>query len=367
MKNFPGTRMCLYLALLLLPNSLLASDVDQSLVATTPHFAFYSYLATNLHDALIVAGADRNKEKPELFPSQPIQEDNDSCFAGLPPSAQTGWNLAVDYYAEVISPNSWLSRQQYQLRVELAGVGEELDARAQSFVDIARGFRATAKPAYEACRWTVQDRENRDWIDDLTPHLAIHESAVTSRLEQLYQTPWHGLPIRVDVVATAPPVGANTIGVPPHILVSSEIKRGDALEIIHHEGSHTLMTRNHPMQKALVAAARELKIELPPDLWHVVLFYTTGEAMRDILHQSGAPDYTPYIYSHDLWSGRWGTFREAVEKTWPAYLKGTRTLAEAASDLLEALVEPDDTLNRALQSTGRSSHRPVLNCCINRC
>ena len=51
---------------LLAPLTLLASDVDSSVVATTPHFAFYSDFATNVHDALIVAGADRNKNKPGL-------------------------------------------------------------------------------------------------------------------------------------------------------------------------------------------------------------------------------------------------------------------------------------------------------------
>lgn len=342
--SLPAVGIVVGLGMALLgPKVVLAEDERRALVATTPHFAFHSDLATNLNDALVVAGSARNDGEPELFHTG---SEEGSCFAELPPSARAGWDLAVDYYARIISPVSWLKRQQFLLRVDLAGFDDEVDARARGFVGIARGLRAAATPAYEACRWSAQDAENRHWIDALAPRLATHEAAIARRLEELYQVPWHGLPIRVDVVATAPVQGANSLISPPHILVSSSIEEGDALEIVHHEASHTLMSRHDPVRQAFAEAARELELRVPGDLWHVVLFYTTGEAVRRSLEEAGQPDYTPFIYAHDLWEGRWGRYRRAIEENWPAYLDGQRTLSKAAAALLRGIAAESDDPGR---------------------
>jgi hypothetical protein len=309
------------------------AHADDGPVATTPHFAFYSDLPTNLNDALIVAGSTRNDGADELFADGGELE---ACFSELPKSARAGWDLAVDYYARVISPAGWMARQQYLLRADLAEFGEEPDERARRFLMIAEGFRLAATPAYTACAWPEQDAENRRWVERLLPQLELYESAITERLEELYQTPWHGLPIRVDVVTTAPPVGANTISRPPHIMVSASIADRDALEIIHHEASHTLMSREDPVQLALTAAARERDVEIG-DLWHPVLFVTAGDAVRRVLESAGEPDYIPYVDYYDLWDGRWSVYHDPINETWPAYLEGRRNLSEAAADLVDAL------------------------------
>jgi hypothetical protein len=326
-------------SLLTIVNPVVTSADGSAPVATTPHFAFYSDFDTNLNDALIAAGAARNDGKPELFQSG---ERAKECFEELPASARAGWDLAVDYYARVIAPARWLDRQQYLLRADLAGFGDLSDTRTQRFLQVGRGFRTAAAVAYESCRWSHQDAENRRWIEAVLPRLAAHESNITARLERLYRTPWHDLPIRVDLVSAALPVGANTISRPPHIMISSSVADRDALEIVHHEASHTLMDRGDPMQQALAEAARKLDVRLPNDLWHVLLFYTTGEAVREALEEAGEPDYVPYMYFHDLWKGRWGRYREAIEKTWPAYLSGQRDLSDAAVDLVRAVSAGDD-------------------------
>lgn len=342
MPSVDGTRIVLAMGMLLsAPSASLGAGPERAPVATTPHFTFYSDFATNLNDALIVAGSARNGGEPELFHAG----EEASCFGELAPSARAGWNRAVDYYAEIISPVGWSDRQQWLLRMDLASLEEAEDDQARGFVDIAGGFWATATPAYRACRWATQDAENRRWVDNLKPRLAAHGPAIARRLEQLYQTPLHGLPIGVDIVPAAPPVGADTIILAPaggHILVSSAIEERDALEIVYHEASHTLAAtwRHDPLPQALAQAAKELDVELPGDLWHVVLFYTTGEAVRRTLEEAGKPGYTPYVYVQNLWDGRWGRYRDAIEQTWPAYVDGERTLSEAALDLLRALGEP---------------------------
>ncbi len=60
----------------------------------------------------------------------------------------------------------------------------------------------------------------------------------------------------------------------------------------------------------------------------------TGEAVRRVLEKPGEPPYTPYLDAQGLFSSE---FRDAIKKTWPAYMDGKRTLQEAAADLIRAL------------------------------
>jgi hypothetical protein len=226
-----------------------AREVVREPVRTSTHFAFYSDFATNLNDALITTGKNRNDGKPEMFQLDAGRE----CISALPPSAREGWNLAVDYYARVISPVEWNDRQQFLLRQDLAGTGPDLDARAQRFADMAEHFRALTTTVYGECQWREQDAKNREWIFMLDTRVDLHGAAISRKLENLYGTPWHGLPLRVDLVPFALPHGANSIYLTPeggHLLVSDSIDERHALEIIFHEASHTIAAsgRKDPAQ-----------------------------------------------------------------------------------------------------------------------
>ena len=118
-----------------------SGDPDQGVVARTPHFAFHSDLATNVNDALLEAGRARNKGNPELFHAG----EEVACFDALAPSAQTAWNLAVDYYGQVISPKKFSDRVQVLLRFELSGVKELTRERDQRYVGMVRGFIAAGE------------------------------------------------------------------------------------------------------------------------------------------------------------------------------------------------------------------------------
>lgn len=310
-------------------------------VATTPHFAFHSDFATNLNDALIAAGAARNRSEPELFHSGA----EEPCFGELPPSVRAAWDRAVDYYAEIVSPAGSFDRQQYLLRADLAGFDHGRDdAGARRFVEIARAFRAAASPAYEACHWATQDAENRRWIEELQPRLAAHEATIARRLQDLYQKRWEGLPIQVDVVETVSWSGANSVFRPPargHLLIATSYQGPAALEIVFHEASHGLALRGDPLLRALADAAEARHQRPPRDLWHVALFYTTGETVRRVLADAGEPEYTPMLYGI-FGRGAWLRYRKPIETVWPAYLDGQQTLPRAAAALVRALYESDE-------------------------
>ncbi|MGB7623737.1 MAG: hypothetical protein WBN92_15435 [Terriglobia bacterium] len=323
--------------LLSLVNVSLGQTAQRTPLLTTPHFAIYSDFDTNLNDALIAAGLARRSNKAELFHSGAEA----SCFDKLPPSARAAWDGAVDYYTKIISPAGWDARQQFLLRMQLVGFEAEWRAAAGAteFVEIARSFRAVATPAYKACRWTAQDENNRRWIDDQKPRLAADEPRIAARIEQLYQKKWKSLPILVDVVETVNWSGANTSwsnSGQGDILISNSPQGPAGFETLFHESSHILMDRGDPVWQALESAAKAVDFRLPKDLWHVVLFYTTGEAVRPILDERGPSGYTPMLYGI-FGRGAWVEYRQALESCWRPYVEGKQSLAEAAASLIAAL------------------------------
>jgi hypothetical protein len=73
------------------------------------------------------------------------------------------------------------------------------------------------------------------------------------------------------------------------------------------------------------------------DLVHAVHFFISGEAVRRAFARAGEPPYTPFLYALKLFPDQ---FREAAARIWPAYMDGTRTMAQAAGDLVRALASP---------------------------
>jgi len=325
--------------MLIAPGASLAQAPGRAAVATTPQFAFYSDFTTNLNDALIAAGVARRANKAELLHSG----SEKACFDELPAAERAAWNRAVHYHTEIVSPVQYTAREQFLPRLLLAGVVKKealTDAADQRLLEISSAFRAAAAPAYERCRWSAQDAANRRWIDNVLRLLALHEKTLAQRLPELYGTPWVGLPFRVDVVETVSFAGANSVNLRPpglHILVSSSNAGHQdraALEGVFHEASHFLTGFKTPLRVALDAAARDGGGTVQGDLTHPVHFFMTGEAVRRVLEKPGEPPYTPYLYAQSLFSSE---FRDAIKKTWPAYMDGKRTLQEAAADLIRAL------------------------------
>ena len=67
----------------------------------------------------------------------------------------------------------------------------------------------------------------------------------------------------------------------------------------------------------------------------------TGEVVREVLEEAGEPGYIPALHEIFSRNERWESYRSAIEGAWPAYMDGRHSLAQAASDLVQALPEPD--------------------------
>src|SRR4029453_19133631 len=154
-----------------------AQTASSSAVLTTPHFAFYSDVATNLHDSLITAAVARRSQQPEPFSTGTAK----TCFDGLSASDRDGWLPAGDYYTAGKSTRF----QRVLQRLELAGLVQRdglNDSSDRQFLEEAAAVRNAAASAYRQCRWPSQDAVNRRWIDGVAALLAKYETTLGQQL-----------------------------------------------------------------------------------------------------------------------------------------------------------------------------------------
>lgn len=325
--------------LLVMGLSISATAAEREAIATTPYFAFYSDFDTNLHDALLAAGVERHFGRQGLFEDGPEVD----CFAQLPDTTRNAWSAAVDYYSTTIAPTPWDGPLQYALRGQLAGFATEA-IHPDEFLPIAQAIRAAAAPAYRRCKWDNQHAQNLVWIERRVAQLDIYEATIGERLSRLYQRSWHGLPIHVDIVATVSWSGANSVFLPGaggHLLISTSYQDESALEVVFHEASHLMMSRSDPVRMALGDAVVARNMPYPSGIWHVVLFNTTGEVVRQALAEAGTNDYTPMIFEIYQRSD-WARYRDQVDAHWYPYINAEVTLESAAENLIAAIAAQQD-------------------------
>jgi hypothetical protein len=325
--------------MLVVPGVAAAQAPSSSLVLTTKHFAFHSDLPTNVNDALVAAAGARRAKQPEPFASGTEK----ACLDRLPSGEREGWERAIAYYTDSKATNF----QIVLLRFKLAGLQQRYgmdDTANLQYLDEITRIREAATPAYVQCRWPTQDASNRQWIARVKPLLDRYETSLGEEFPRLFQTPWVGLPFRVDVMETAGFGGANaatTDSSMSHIRVSStnrDTQARAALESAFHEAAHALTTPGSPLAAALASAVKASGATLPRmDLVHAVHFFISGEAVRRAFARAGEAQYTPFLYALELFPDR---FRETAARIWPAYMDGTRTLTQAADEQVRALANP---------------------------
>lgn len=148
--------------------------------------------------------------------------------------------------------------------------------------------------------------------------------------------PWSADPIRVDITSYASWAGAYTTTAPTRITIPSndEGNQGTAaLETIFHEASHGISEK---LTQAISAECQRQNVLLPRrDLWHAVIFYTTGEYVRRLV-----PTYVPYAAQSGLWERAWPAYLAPLERDWKPYLDGSISFESAVTALVKDVGEP---------------------------
>src|SRR6266852_2923209 len=170
----------------------------------------------------------------------------------------------------------------------------------------------------------------------------------SERLAEIYPARWPREKLRVDLSGYANASGAYTTADPLRVTISSLYSRNQgsaALEVLFHEGSHGIA---EPVQAAIIRECRQRDKAIPRDLWHALVFYTTGEVIRPVLGSSGATagdqdggvpggGYTPYALREGLYQRGWNDYFKLLQKFWQPYLDGSATFDDAIARMVSSL------------------------------
>lgn len=277
-------------------------------------FSFHSNPWLNLHHFI-------RREAREARPKPELSQDERRI-----------WNDSVAFYKPYAARDVTFDPGMGDIANALADA-EQATSLADAAIDA--DLRATlerVRPIYRAHWWDEHDAANNAWTAAVQPLIETHGAALRDAIGRVYDTRWPDQPIRVDVSVVAGQFGAFATINPTHITISSmdpSYRGARALEMVFHEASHGFSALSEGVREA---AARQ-HVEVPPRLWHAVLFYTAGELTRRELQAHGIAyqEYaTPEIYA----SLCGDDCRARIVRYWTPRLDGRQSMADA----LDALV-----------------------------
>ena len=252
--------------------------------------------------------------------------------AGLTTEETAAWTAAVDAY------RAWAKKRSPVFDAELIAVSQALSGtRGRKLPDTipeaARKVLAGAMPLYEKEQWPKDDTANRFWISVAQPLLKGCAGELVAAQEKAYGVPFTKRAL-VDASPFAGEFGGYTVGdaASVHTVISSTepgYAGFAALEMLMHEASHGIVAPDAGAIGAdLARAAAETGRKPARNLWHALLFYTSGELTRRALAARGVAEYRMPIEGR-LFDGPFKGFREPFETHWRAWLDGALTRDEA--------------------------------------
>jgi hypothetical protein len=304
-----------------------------------PVFVLYSNFWVNLHHVLYEQARLRT-ERPVVRTQSGSEKQAPPPLAlgGLTEKERQDWNSAVDEYESKLAPHDLLFDEDMVLMNDrLAEMGEDQTAEATGFRSSVIAALAKAAPVYRTHWWPEDDLANRAWIDSVAPLVEELGAQIARRLSSIYHAPWPKDAIHVDVCVYAGVFGGYTTLEPLHLTVSSRDPRNQGLaafEMLFHEASHGLAD---PVRTALNHEFLAQEKAIPRDLWHALLFYTTGEVVRQMMAGSGNESYRPYAEQNHLYERDWQTYQKALDRDWGPYLENRSDFPTAIKRLANDL------------------------------
>ena len=319
-----------FLSAIVLGATLAAQPASELALEQRP-FALYSAFWPNLHHLL---WAEAWARRPSLGAPSPAGPMPEPLTAPLTPAEKSAWDAAVKYYDDELADLHPLF-ELGPIRKVMIAAGADLPASGLAAAH--RKALLAAAPVYRKHWWPAHDKANRAWVADPMAKLATIAPGVPDRLARLYGSPWFKERVRVDVVRVGAREGAYTSidPAPAHITISSGAPNNTgwmATEVLLHEASHALAM---PIVQAFEAESKA-QGKNTRDLWHVALFYLTGEVMRQALNARNIP-YEPYLYKTGLFDRAWPQFKTPIETHWRQYIDGRTSRDEAIKAIVAAV------------------------------
>jgi hypothetical protein len=338
------------------PGNLTATTQTAVMESPLPVFEMHSGFWVNLHHFLYLqarllkgnpgsAETGRGASSPDELPVSLID---------FPAAEIRVWQNAVAFYSKDLANRDLLLNGDMEIiNNQLAALEACPDLEGKTSASCKSGLRPDlvealerAAPIYRAHWWAQHDRTNREWIAAVTPLIEQMGVELSSRLADVYQRPWPSGRMRVDAVCYGGPFGAYTSLDPTHITISSHDPRNQGVygyEVLFHEASHSVAIG---VNEAIAREFRDRDKPIPRELWHALLFYTTGEMVRrEVAYASmppsnqslGSSGYQPYAARFGLYFGSWERFRSLLDLYWRPYLDGKISFDTAIARLASAM------------------------------
>lgn len=306
--------------------TLLATGGSAQSIPDRALFQFQNNFWVNLHHFV------RAESRRQMVGPAPVLP-----LSALSEEQRTRWTMALGAYAELAKVSLIFDERLVKINNALARV-TDAEALPPDAVEpaIVAALNAAA-PIYREHLWERHRRENEQWITKFHATIEKHAAAITQALANAYQVEWPDEPLLVDLAWETGPTNAYTTAGPPEtsghtVIAPQKTSAPDAaFEIAFHEACHTVDSH---LAKMVADEAIRQQVEVAPDLWHVLLFYTTGEIVKRELGKRNNPDYQPYADRFGLYTGAWEKIRAALERHWQPYLNGDVTLAAALRDVV---------------------------------
>jgi hypothetical protein len=283
-------------------------------------FDFHNGFWTNLHHFL-------------------LQQSIETTGAESLPLAQEAiWAEAVHFYQQRFEGKDRLSPEMAKIKNSIEDHDSDATLAAAGLDAELRSTIEKAAPVYRAHWWPEHSRINAAWIAAETPLVEKYGPIIIPRLATAYATPWPDSPIRVDVVWYGERATAYTTLFPTRTAMSAGDPRDaglGGLENLFHEASHSLIAK---LQRTISEDARKEGKLLPrKDLWHAMLFYTTGEIAAEAVAKD-APGYVQYATSEGLWERSWQGYPQIFEKEWKPWMNGEGGFDESVQKVVDAVL-----------------------------
>jgi hypothetical protein len=322
-----------------------------------PVFEFHSGFWVNLHHFLYLQARLMNGNTSSTYSVRGAASPDEppASLIDFPAEEITAWRATVAFYAKDLAQRDLLLNGEMEtINNRLSEMETCADLQGKNSPPCRSGLQTDlvealdrAAPVYRAHWWAEQDRANREWIARVAPMVQQMGVELSAQLADVYQRPWPAGRLRVDIVWYGGPYGAYTSLGPTHATLSSHDVRNQGIygfEVLFHEGSHALAGA---VNEAIAREFRTRDKPIPRDLWHALLFYTTGELVRrDLaygtmtlatLQGTDPSTYQPYAARFGLYSGSWDRFRGMLDLYWRPYLDGRVSFDTAVARLAAAL------------------------------
>lgn len=191
------------------------------------------------------------------------------------------------------------------------------------------------QPHFNKLYWKEIDADNRSWIVANKTQLVKQEVDVVPELERIYQTKLPAAKVVIDLVCYATWSGAFSYNdTYCHVVFSSShgSNKGDlATEVVFHETSHFLVDK---LNGKLAQLPKNKDIKKSINLWHNMIFYTTGLVLEKYYAKEGKM-FFPY-YVQMKFEDKFPDFKatvEACKQFWDPYVNGQGSFEEALKNI----------------------------------